>query len=220
MATTRDLRETLPAASGPEMLSKINKHFFPDTERVLQSFIHLRGDITIETCGDVIDSIIDRNTPSFEIEEDSESDGEFLVESPREDVINLLITSSGGDMAAAFSLISVMKASKIPIRTIAIGEAASAALCILMTGHQRVAAPYTSLMSHQFNTGSEGPYHVLKNIMTELDSYHAKMIRLYKEHTGLGEEYIKNSLLSDKDRWMTPEEALENNFVDLVSDLI
>ncbi len=152
---------------------------------------------------------------NLELDEEEES----LIETPQEDVINLLITSSGGDMSAAFALISVMKASKIPVRTIAIGEAASAALCILMSGHQRVAAPYTSLMSHQFNTGSEGPYHVLKNIMRELDSYHSKMVRLYVESTGLDEQYIKDNLLSEKDNWMTPEQALENKFVDLVSDL-
>ncbi len=215
MATTKDLRDSIPAASKPEILSKINAHFFPDNERVLQSFIHLRGEITIQTCGDVIDQILEKNIPTFELDEEEET----LVETPQEDVINLLITSSGGDMSASFALISVMKASKIPIRTIAIGEAASAALCILMSGHQRVAAPYTSLMSHQFNTGSEGPYHVLKNIMSELDSYHSKMVRLYVESTGLDEQYIKDNLLSEKDNWMTPEQALENKFVDLVSDL-
>lgn len=215
MATTKDLRDSIPAASEPEILSKINSHFFPDKERVLQSFIHLRGEITIQTCGDVIDEILEKNIPTFELDEDEE----VLIETPQEDVINLLITSSGGDMSAAFALISVMKASKIPVRTIAIGEAASAALCILMSGHQRVAAPYTSLMSHQFNTGSEGPYHVLKNIMRELDSYHSKMVRLYVESTGLDEQYIKENLLSDKDNWMTPEQAMDNKFVDLVSDL-
>lgn len=217
MATTKDLRNSIPASDKPEILSKINSHFFPDNERVLQSFLHLRGDITIQSCGEIIDMILEKNIPTFEIDEDGDDD--VLVETPQEDVINLLITSSGGDMSAAFALISVIKASKIPVRTIAIGEAASAALCILMSGHQRVAAPYTSLMSHQFNTGSEGPYHVLKNIMQELDSYHSKMIRLYKECTQLDETYIRENLLSEKDCWMTPEEALENRFVDIVSDL-
>ena len=215
MATTKDLRDSIPASEKPEILSKINDHFFPDKERVLQSFLHLRGDITIQSCGDIIDMILEKNIPTFEIDEDDDT----LVETPQEDVINLLITSSGGDMSAAFALISVMKASKIPVRTIAIGEAASAALCILMSGHQRVVAPYTSLMSHQFNTGSEGPYHVLKNIMQELDSYHSKMIRLYVESTGLNETYIRERLLSERDYWMTPEEALDNGFVDIVSDL-
>jgi ATP-dependent protease ClpP protease subunit len=216
LATSKKLRETIPPSDAPEMLSKINKHFFPDKERVLQSFIYLKGDISLTSCSEVIETIIERNTPSFEIDEEQD---DVLVESPPEDVINLLITSNGGDMSASFALINVIKASKIPIRTIAIGEASSAALCILMAGHQRVCAPYTTLLSHQFATGAEGPYHELKNIMAQFDVYFKNMVELYKEYTGQDEEYITSTLLTTKDVYLSPEQGKDLNFVDLVSDL-
>ena len=218
MATTKELRENLPASSRPEMLSKINKHFFPDHDRVVQSFFHLKNEVTIDSVAYVIEGIIDANTPQFEIDEDEDGE-EILVETPSEDVINLLITSPGGDMAACFALIDVIRGSKIPIRTIAIGEAASAALCILMAGHQRVATRYTSLMSHAFSTGAEGHYHELKNAASQFDVYFAKMVSLYEECTGHDEKFIKSELLPILDKWMTAEDAKKFNFVDLVSDL-
>lgn len=218
MATTKALRELLPAAERPEMLSKINQYFFPDSERVIQSFFHLRGEVTIESVADIIEGIIEANSPQFEVDEDEDGE-EILVETPSEDVINLLITSPGGDMAACFALIDVIKGSKIPIRTIAIGEAASAALCILMAGHQRVATNYTSLMSHAFSTGTEGHYHELKNAASQFDVYFNKMVSLYHESTGIEPDVIKNTLLPILDKWMTAEEAKQFNIIDIVSDL-
>ncbi len=219
MATTRDLRETIQTPEIPDMLSNINGYFFPDKEdRVLQSFISLRGEITMESVGDVIDDILARNLPEFELDDTDEND-EILVETPKEDVINLFLTSPGGDMHAAWALIAVIEGSKIPVRTIAMGEVASAALCILMAGHQRVVVPYTSIMTHPFSTGIEGNYHEIKNIMMEYDRHNKKMIQYYHEKTGLDEDYIKENLLTVTDYWMEPEEALNLNFVDLVSNL-
>jgi ATP-dependent protease ClpP protease subunit len=200
------------------MLSGINAHFFPGHPRVIQTFFHLHGEITLDSCSDIIEGIIECNTPQFEVDE-NELGEEVLVETPAEDVINLLITSPGGDMAACFALIEVIKGSKIPVRTIAIGEASSAGLCILMAGHQRVATPYTSLMSHAFATGAEGPYHELKNAASQFDAYFAKMVNLYLEFTGLDESIIRNELLSHFDKWMTAPQAKTYNFIDLVSDL-
>lgn len=219
MATTKDLRNTLQAPETPEMLSKINQHFFPDKERVLQSFFSIRGEITMESVGDVIDDILTRNLPEFEVDEGDDESEDILVETPKEDVINLFITSPGGDMHAAWALITVIKGSKIPVRTIAMGEAASAALCILMAGHQRVVCPYTSIMTHPFSTGFDGNYHEIKNAVNEYDRYNKKMVQYYIDHTGLDEEYIKSTLLSVTDYWVDPDEALKLNFVDLISDL-
>ena len=196
------------------MLTKINKHFFPSKKTVEQRFLYLRNEITVESCANIIAEIIDANMPEYVSDE---KNGLILLDPP--DVINLLITSTGGDMSGAHSLIAVMRGSAIPIRTIAIGEASSAALCILMAGHQRVATDYTSLMSHQFLTETGGSYDDIKTMVAEFDMYYKKMTRLYLECTGLDERFIKSKLLSSKDHYFAPEKALEYNMIDLVSDL-
>ena len=196
------------------MLTKINDHFFPDKESVDQAYVYLDGDVSIASCSDVIETIISLNYPTFEKDEEG-----FDVEVPLPDVINLLITSVGGDMTAGFALINVMRGSRIPVRTIAIGEAASAGLCILMAGHQRVVTPYTSLMSHQFASGVEGSFDDLVNAAEAFKTYHDKMLKFYIECTGLDAKYIKKHLLQAKDHHFSPEKAIEYNMVDLVSTL-
>lgn len=196
------------------MLSKINQHFFPTQPKVEQRYLYIRDEITIASCSAIIGEIIDANVP----DEYMDDKGKKVID-PLPDVINLLITSSGGDMSAAYALINVIRGSKIPVRTIALGEASSAALCILMSGHQRVVTPFTSLMSHQFLSEAGGSYDQIKNLVTEFDTYYKKMQQLYLECTGLDEKFITDKLLTSQDHYFTPDMALKYNMVDIVSDL-
>lgn len=196
-----------------QMLSEINKHFYQSSE-VEQVFVYLRGDIDIDNCADAMDAIIGCNQIEDEIDEET---GETIEGKP--DVINLMITSPGGDMQAAFGLINVIRGSHIPVRTIALGEASSAALCIFMAGAQRVVTPYTSLMSHQFISGIDGPYYSMKVMMREFDDYYKKMVAFYHESTGLDPRYIKKHLLGESDHYFTPEKAIDYKMADLISGL-
>ena len=196
------------------MLTKINDHFFPDKEDVEQAYIYLKGEISVQSCAEAIESILTINYPSFE--EDKEG---FKVECEYPDVINLFITSTGGDMSGAFALINVIRGSRIPVRTISLGEAASAGLCILMSGHQRVATPYSNLMSHSFSSGAEGTFHDLINAAEAFKSFHEKMLEFYVECTGLDVEFVKKNLLAERDHYFSPDKALEYNMVDIVQTL-
>lgn len=197
------------------MLEKINKHFFPELETVNQTFIYINGEINKETCGDAIAQIIEENLCIINFPE--EDSVEIDQETP--DVINLMLTSGGGDMNAALALLDIMEGSTIPIRTIAIGECASAALCILMAGHQRVVTPRTSILSHQFSSGLDGNYANMEATFQEFKNYMKKMEDLYMEYTGLPRTTVKRKLLNSLDVYLSPEEALKYNIVDLVSRL-
>lgn len=196
------------------MLKNINKHFFPEKEDIEQAYVYLRGPISIDTCSEAIEAILSVNSPTYELDEDGEK-----VYDDFPDVINLLITSVGGDMNAAFALIAVIQGSAIPVRTIVVGEASSAAFCIFMAGEQRVITPYASLMSHCFSTSVDGHFHDLKNAMDEMNSYNAKMIDLYQEFTGLDKKIIKSKFLSHKDAYISHEDAIKYNMADLISNL-
>lgn len=198
-------------------LSNINKHFFPELEEVNQSFIYLNGEIDGETTGPIIKEIIAAN---MEDECECSNPEECECDGDREDVINVLINSGGGSVADALSLITVMEASEIPIRTIALGECGSAALMILMAGQQRVVTRYSSLLSHQFwTTGVDGSYSDLRATMVEFNNYHEKIVSFYEENTGLDRDTINTYLLKDTDTWLTPFEAIDYNIADIVCDL-
>lgn len=185
------------------MFSKMNKFFF-DRENVDQAVLILSSEITPDSCSNIVGEIISLN---FNDPED------------RPEVINLLITTPGGDLDAAIALIDAMRGSRIPIRTIATGRCNSAGLCILMAGHQRVATQYTALMSHQYSTGMEGTYNDLKTAAREFDNYYAKMVDIYAKYTGLSKKRIEEELLNHSDVWLTPQTSVEYGIVDSVMSL-
>jgi ATP-dependent Clp protease protease subunit len=128
----------------------------------------------------------------------------------------LMICSEGGELSTAFALIDVMRTSKIPIKTVGLGQIASCGLLIFLSGAvgRRVLTANTSIMSHQFSWGTEGKAHELFATMKEFELTQQRMINLYKSATGLDEETIKTVLLPAQDVYLSAEEALSYGICD------
>ena len=131
----------------------------------------------------------------------------------------LMICSEGGSVESAFALIDVMRSSNIHIKTVGLGQIASAGLLIFLAGSpgRRVLTPNTSILSHQFSWGSDGKAHELFATIKEFELTHKRMVQHYKEATGLDETEIKQVLLPPHDVWLTAEEALALNICDAIS---
>lgn len=130
----------------------------------------------------------------------------------------LMICSEGGDMEPAFALIDVMRNSKIPIKTVGLGQIASCGLLIFLAGSKgrRVLTPNTSILSHQFSWGSEGKSHELFATMKEFELTQQRMIKHYQNCTELDVDTIKTVLLPPHDVYLSAEEALKYNICDHV----
>ena len=128
----------------------------------------------------------------------------------------LMICSEGGELSTAFALIDVMRTSKIPIKTVGLGQIASCGLLIFLSGAvgRRVLTANTSIMSHQFSWGTEGKAHELFATMKEFELTQQRMVDLYKSTTGLDEETIKTVLLPAQDVYLSAEEALSYGICD------
>ncbi len=137
------------------------------------------------------------------------------------DMMNLIICTPGGDLNAAFSLIDTMRGSSIPIRTIGLGQIASAGLLIFISGKkgQRILTPNTSILSHQYTWGSFGKEHELMAQVKEFDLTSKRLINHYKKCTGLKEDVIRKFLLPPQDVWLSAEEALDLKICDVVKEL-
>lgn len=144
----------------------------------------------------------------------------FVKKKKRKELL-LMVCSDGGDMAAAFALIDVMKSSVIPIKTVGLGTVASAGLMIFLAGStgRRILTPNTSILSHQFSWGSDGKAHELFATMKEFELTHKRMVRHYEECTGLTPDEIRANLLPPHDVWLSAEEALTLNVCDNISDV-
>jgi ATP-dependent Clp protease protease subunit len=139
----------------------------------------------------------------------------------RPDMLNLIITSPGGDLNAAFAMIDTMRGSAIPIRTIGLGQIASAGLMIFIAGTKgdRILTPNTSILSHQYSWGAIGKEHELFATVKEFDLTTKKMISHYKRCTGLSEKKIRETLLPPQDIWLSASEAQQLGICDNVKEL-
>lgn len=133
----------------------------------------------------------------------------------------LMICSSGGELEPAFALIDVMKSSNIFIKTVGLGQIASAGLMIFLAGSpgRRVLTPNTSILSHQFSWGSEGKHHELFAMTKEFSLVQDRMLAHYKAATGLDTDTIKTKLLPASDVYLSAKEALDLKICDYISDL-
>jgi ATP-dependent Clp protease protease subunit len=144
-----------------------------------------------------------------------------LNKSKKFDHLTLMVTSYGGDLSAAFSIIDVMRGSKIPVHTVGLGCIASAGLLTFISGAKgkRVITPNTSILSHQWSWGQVGKEHELIATMREFELTTIRMINHYKKCTGLSDKVIRERLLPPQDVWLSPQEALKYKLCDAVKDI-
>jgi ATP-dependent Clp protease protease subunit len=185
------------------MMQKLNLQL-SDSGDSKHSFFLMMEEISLQTCKSAVEWILEAN---------------FTEERP--EMLNLLITSPGGDLNAAFALIDVMRGSAIPVRTIGLGQIASAGLMIFIAGEkgQRILTPNTSILSHQYSWGAIGKEHELFAQIKEFDLTTKKVIDHYKKCTGLADKKIREVLLPPQDVWLAPAEAKKLGLCDDVKDL-
>ena len=134
-------------------------------------------------------------------------------EEPDKDIM-LYVNSPGGSVSSGLAIYDTMQYVKPKIATICIGMAASMAAILLAGGEagKRTALPHSKIMIHQPLGGTQGQ-------ATDIEIYTKEMLRtrdsLYNilaNHTGKSFEQIKKD--SDRDNFMTPEEAKDYGLID------
>ena len=132
--------------------------------------------------------------------------------------INLVLNSPGGSLNAAWQICDMMDFVDTPVYTIGLGEIASAALIIFMNGQKghRTVSSRCSIMSHQYSWGAMGKHSDLLAVRKEQDFAAAKILKHYKETTGLTDKVISKNLLQEHDTWLSPEEAVKFNMADKI----
>lgn len=131
----------------------------------------------------------------------------------------LMVCSEGGDMSAAFALIDVMRSSNIFIKTVGLGQIASAGLLIFLAGSpgRRTLTPNTSILSHQFSWESSGKVHELFATVKEFELTQQRMVDHYRVCTNLDDDTIRKVLLPPQDVYLNAEEALAYGICDHVA---
>ena len=126
--------------------------------------------------------------------------------------IKLHLTTYGGLVYAAFSVIACIKSSKIPVHTIIDGYAASAGTLISVCGARRYIHRHSSMMIHELSAGMWGRMSVMEEKMEDLKKMMEKLKEIYTTHTKLTNKKLDKILTKDSD-WYA-EECLANGLVD------
>lgn len=128
--------------------------------------------------------------------------------------INLYIQSPGGSVQAALAIIDTMELVKANVNTICVGLCASAASIILAAGDKRFALKHSEIMIHQPSTGIQGNASDIEISAQHILACKKLIHELLSEYTGKSIEEIRVD--SDRDYWMTANEALDYGIVDQI----
>ncbi len=136
-------------------------------------------------------------------------------EDPKKD-IHLYINSPGGSVTAGLAIYDTMQFISCDVATYCMGQAASMGAMLLTAGAagKRFALPNASIMIHQPLAGMQGTAEEIMIHRNELRRVKDRLNKLQVLHTGKTLQEIEDN--TDRDNFMSAEEALEFNLIDKV----
>ena len=137
------------------------------------------------------------------------------AEDPDKD-ISLYVNSPGGSAYAGMAIYDTMQYVKPDVATICVGMGMSAAAMILAGGAagKRMALPNSKVMIHQGSAGFRGTPADIEIHAQEVLSMTRRMAEILARHTGQRFDRVMADI--DRDRFMTPAEALEYGLIDRI----
>ncbi len=140
----------------------------------------------------------------------------FLESEDPEKEINFYINSPGGSVTAGLAIYDTMQFIKPPVSTLCLGQAASMGALLLLAGHRgrRYALPHSRIMIHQPLGGAQGQASDIEIQAREILRVREEINAIIVRHTGQQLKKIEKD--TDRDMFLTPEQAVEYGLVDEV----
>lgn len=140
----------------------------------------------------------------------------FLESQDAEKDINLYINSPGGVVSAGMAIYDTMQYVKCDVATTCVGMAASMGAVLLTAGAKgkRSALPHARVMIHQPLGGVQGQASDIEIEAQEILRIKRTLSEVLAHHTGKSVEQIVED--SDRNKWLTADEAKEYGLVDRV----
>ena len=132
--------------------------------------------------------------------------------------ISLYINSPGGSVTDGFAIYDTMKYIKCDVSTICMGMAASMGAFLLSAGTKgkRIALPNSTIMIHQPLGGYQGQATDMEIHTKYMLDIKARLNQILSENTGKPLDIIKQD--TERDNFMTAQQALEYGLIDKVID--
>ena len=140
----------------------------------------------------------------------------FLNSEDKDKDISIYINSPGGSVTAGLAIFDTMRHINAPVSTICVGQAASMGAFLLSAGEKgkRFALPNSEIMIHQPLGGVSGQAEDIKIHAENILKIRSKLNKILAENTGQPISIIEKD--TDRDNFMTAQEAAEYGIVDMV----
>lgn len=142
----------------------------------------------------------------------------FLESEDPDKDINLYINSPGGSVTAGMAIYDTMQYVKCDVSTMCMGMAASMGAFLLSGGTKgkRLALPNAEIMIHQPSGGAQGQATEIEIAVEHILRTKKKLNTILSENTGQPYETIVKD--TERDNWLTAQEALEYGLIDKVME--
>ena len=140
----------------------------------------------------------------------------FLESADSKKPVSLYLNSPGGSVYAGLGIYDTMQYITPEVATICTGMAASMAAVLMCAGEakKRTALPHARIMIHQPMGGAEGQASDIEITAREIMKLKKELYEIIAKHSG--QTYDKVYADSDRDYWMTAQEAKEYGMIDEV----
>lgn len=136
-------------------------------------------------------------------------------EDKKNDPINIVINSDGGDVYEALGMIDFIHSLNVKVNTICRGRAMSAAALLLCSGTgTRAASKNSTIMFHEMSSGIYGKSSDMKANVQHMEKLEEILVDIMSQNSNKDSKFWKETTV--KDYYLTPEEALELGVIDKI----
>ncbi|MBN2311526.1 MAG: ATP-dependent Clp protease proteolytic subunit [Candidatus Hydrogenedentes bacterium] len=137
----------------------------------------------------------------------------MLLEAESHEPIRLMITTPGGAIYPGYAIYDMIRYVESPVIAIGAGYVASMGVPIILAAakENRLALPNTRFMLHQPAGGAIGQLQDIRIQAQEIIQIRERINELIAQETGQSVDKVKKD--SDRDFWMSAEEALEYGII-------
>lgn len=139
-----------------------------------------------------------------------------LNDAELEPVVKMYINSPGGFVTDLFAMLDVIGASRLPVETYCLGEAASCGAVLFSSGKKgkRYIGKNSHILLHQVSAGAFGQIDDMKIAMKQAEKMNEQLIGILAKNTGKSKAEIKTDL--ERDLWLDAKQAVEYGIADQI----
>lgn len=184
------------------MITDLYKH-------MLERDLYLTGDIDQLLCMAVTKEINRINVSDMDTANYIQSIGGTYEPKP----IRLFIESYGGEVYPTVGLFDVIRASKTPIHTVALGSAMSCGFILLLAGKERYCTKHSTILVHSILSGAMGKIEDMAENMAENERTQKMLDDIVTSSTIINQDKLNSIRKKKQDWYLTAEEAVKYKVV-------